>query len=142
MLSVVFRAPSSSVSHVVQHVKHQINGEDRARFFHRVTTREADTWQQVFGSNDATTIGWNQQHGRSTVMPLSPIGGLRCSDCHSNGGLVVSSAAQLGLDTVGITARFCVTPRHNGAVFLHCGEGEHIADDVLDTALQLGLHGI
>ena len=80
--------------------------------------------------------------GRSTVMPPSPIGGLRCSDCHSNGGLVVSSAAQLGLDTVGITARFCVAARHDGAVFLHCGKGSAISHDVAKTALQLGLHGV
>ena len=37
--------------------------------------------------------------------------------------LTVCSAVPFGLDTVGITSRFCVTPRHDGTGFLHCGEG-------------------
>ena len=35
-----------------------------------------------------------------------------------------------------------IAPRHNRAVFLHCGEGSAISHDVANAALQLGLHGV
>ena len=85
---MVLRVLTSRASHVVQHVKHPVaRREGVVSIVSRSAWTYDEKWKPVLGSNDATTAGWNQQHGRSTVISRVPSVDFAdltkdCSECH------------------------------------------------------------
>ena len=161
-LSVVVRVASSSVSHVVPHMKNH-HGDDSPLVPKGTccsATSYADNTRSglspILGESEGCSVRrarslhrqhsrrgrmmkkWKQHFGGSSLATTMGWNDARVSSStpqrmQSNCGLVVNAALQFALYSVGVASKLCELPRHDRAIFFDGGESSGIADNVANT---------